>query len=127
MTESKENIALAFALTCAAGLSTTIGATLSFCIRPSLTSILPISLAFSSGIMIYVSFVEILSEGLHSFQIQLIKSHPNSYQYLSHIYLSLSFFGGIMIGYVIDIISHLLGYKHNEYKNTSVSEAEIEP
>eukprot|EP01084_Bolivina_argentea_P253248 425331_1 len=115
MTESKENIALAFALTCAAGLSTTIGATLSFCIRPSLTSILPISLAFSSGIMIYVSFVEILSEGLHSFQIQLIKSHPNSYEYLSHIYLSLSFFGGIMIGYVIDIISHLFGYKHNEY------------
>eukprot|EP01084_Bolivina_argentea_P187753 323342_1 len=47
-------------------------------------------------------------------------------EYLSHIYLSLSFFGGIMIGYVIDIISHLLGYKHNEYKNTSVSEAEIE-
>eukprot|EP01084_Bolivina_argentea_P253249 425332_1 len=84
MTESKENIALAFALTCAAGLSTTIGATLSFCIRPSLTSILPISLAFSSGIMIYVSFVEILSEGLHSFQIQLIKSHPNSYEYLWH-------------------------------------------
>ncbi len=50
----------------------------------------------------------LLSEGLHSFQIQLIKSH------LSHIYLSLSFFGGIIIGYVIDFISHLLGYKHNE-------------
>eukprot|EP01084_Bolivina_argentea_P219108 371690_1 len=113
MTHSQANVALAFILTCAAGLSTFIGASLVFCIPPSFVDILPISLAFSAGVMIYVSFVDLLPVGLEAFAEDLQHSHPDSFELMSHLYLSLTFFGGILIGYLLDFIVHKLGHDHD--------------
>lgn len=52
-------ILLAFGLTLFAGLSTGIGSLLAFFARKTNTRFLSISLGFSAGVMIYVSFVEI--------------------------------------------------------------------
>ena len=109
---SQGDVTLAIILTFAAGLSTVLGASVSFCVKPHFVEVLPISLAFSAGVMVYVSFIEIMSEGLGAFQHDLERSHPDSFEYLSHIYLSLTFFGGIITGYILDFIVHLLGYKH---------------
>jgi len=58
-----ENLGLAFGLTAMAGLSTCIGAVLPFfpCIRTADNRVLVISLGLSAGVMVYISFVEILA------------------------------------------------------------------
>jgi ZIP family zinc transporter len=57
-----ENILLAFGLTLFAGLSTGIGGLIAFLYRRTNTKLLSVVLGFSAGVMIYVSFVEILAE-----------------------------------------------------------------
>ena len=107
-----DHVPLAIILTVAAGLCTVVGACLVFCISPERIEILPISLAFSAGVMIYVSLVEILGEAIGSFEEELEESHEDSHEYLAHIYGSLCFFGGILFGYGLDLIVHALGYHH---------------
>lgn len=53
------NIVFAFLLTLFAGLSTGIGSCLAFFHKKANTKFLAISLGFSAGVMVYVSFVEI--------------------------------------------------------------------
>ncbi|NCB44062.1 MAG: zinc transporter ZupT, partial [Clostridia bacterium] len=55
-----EHIGLAFLLTLFAGLSTGIGSAIAFFAKKTNTRFLAISLGFSAGVMIYISFVEIL-------------------------------------------------------------------
>lgn len=55
-------VVYAFLLTLFAGLSTGIGSALAFFTKKTNTKFLSISLGFSAGVMIYVSFVEILSK-----------------------------------------------------------------
>ncbi len=52
-----------FVLTLLAGLSTGIGSALAFFARPGGKGLLAFALGFSGGVMIYVSFVEILPQG----------------------------------------------------------------
>lgn len=54
------NIIFAFALTLFAGLSTGIGSVLSLLTNKTNTKFLSVALGFSAGVMIYVSFMEIL-------------------------------------------------------------------
>ncbi len=55
-----DNVLFAFLITLFAGLSTGIGSILAFFTKRTNLSFLSISLGFSAGVMIYVSFVEIL-------------------------------------------------------------------
>ena len=52
-------VLIAFGLTLFAGLSTGIGSALAFFAKRTNTRLLSVSLGFSAGVMIYVSFVEI--------------------------------------------------------------------
>lgn len=54
------NILFAFSLTLFAGLSTGIGSTLALLTKKTSPRFLSASLGFSAGVMIYVSFAEIL-------------------------------------------------------------------
>lgn len=56
------NVLLAFLLTLFAGLATGIGGALSLFTKKTNTKFLSISLGFSAGVMIYVSFVELFPE-----------------------------------------------------------------
>lgn len=53
-------ILTAFGLTLLAGLSTGFGSAIAFFAKQTNTRFLSISLGFSAGVMIYVSFVEII-------------------------------------------------------------------
>jgi zinc transporter, ZIP family len=57
-----ENLLLAFGLTLFAGLSTGIGSAIALVTTRTNTKFLSLALGFSAGVMIYVSFVEILSK-----------------------------------------------------------------
>lgn len=59
----------AFVLTLIAGLSTGIGGAIAFFTKKSQPKSLSIALGFSAGVMIYVSFVEILSKSKESLSI----------------------------------------------------------
>jgi len=56
------NVALAFALTVLAGLSTGIGSLIALLAKITNTAVLSVALGFSAGVMIYISMVEIFAE-----------------------------------------------------------------
>lgn len=61
-----QNVLIAFGLTLFAGLATGIGSLIGFLSKKFNPKFLAVSLGFSAGVMIYVSFVEILKKANHS-------------------------------------------------------------
>jgi ZIP family zinc transporter len=89
------NFWIAFGLTLFAGLSTGIGSALAFFTRSTNMRFLSLSLGFSAGVMIYVSFVEILQKARESMI-------PGFGEKTATLYTVLAFFGGILIIALID-------------------------
>jgi len=93
--EFEGSVLLAFSLTAFAGLSTGIGSALAFFTQKTNKTFLAVSLGFSAGVMIYVSFVEIFAKAKNAITI----IYGNT---LATIYATLGFFGGIFIILLID-------------------------
>lgn len=89
------NFWIAFGLTLFAGLSTGIGSALAFFTKSTSTRFLSISLGFSAGVMVYVSFMEILQKARDSFLLEMGMKTATWYTILS-------FFAGILIIAIID-------------------------
>ncbi|HHU00834.1 MAG TPA: zinc transporter ZupT, partial [Bacteroidales bacterium] len=89
------NVMLAFGLTLLAGLSTGIGSAMAFFAKRTNTRFLSISLGFSAGVMIYVSFVEIFLKARTQLSAEYGDVHGTWITVLS-------FFGGIMLIALID-------------------------
>jgi len=115
----EDHVPLAIVLTVVAGLCTVLGACLVFCVSPKRMEFLSISMAFAAGVMIYVSLVEIFGEAIGSFEEDLVDSHPDSHEWLAHLFGTLCFFGGIAFGYGLDFLVHALGYEHQEMSTNS--------
>ncbi|MFA7500594.1 MAG: zinc transporter ZupT [Sulfurimonas sp.] len=95
---SFETFLFAFTLTLLAGISTSIGAILAFFSKSKNYTILSIGMGFSAGVMIYVSFMEILVKSKESFS--QIYSSPIIGESLA----ILCFFAGIILTAFIDKI-----------------------
>ncbi len=91
-----DNFWFALGLTAFAGLSTGIGSALAFFTKKTNKSFLSSAMGFSAGVMIYVSFVEILVKSKDSF---LALGYS---EYTSTWYMIWSFFGGILLIGIID-------------------------
>ncbi|MDR0732566.1 MAG: zinc transporter ZupT [Dysgonamonadaceae bacterium] len=89
------NILFAFLLTAIAGLSTGIGSGIALLAKKTNRNFLSLSLGFSAGIMIYVSFMEMMPAALSG----LSESFGEKWGTL---YLISAFFGGILLINVID-------------------------
>lgn len=85
----------AFLLTLFAGLSTGIGSAIAFFAKRTNTLFLSLSLGFSAGMMIYVSFMEFLFSSVQT----LVGVHGKT---VGTLYATLSFFGGIALILLID-------------------------
>ncbi len=83
------DVELALLLTVIAGLSTGIGSVIAYFIRKPKTIYLSFFLGFSAGVMIYVSFVELLSGAIES---------------VGQLSSAVAFFGGIILILAIDMI-----------------------
>jgi ZIP family zinc transporter len=88
-------VLIAFGLTFFAGLSTGIGSALAFFAKKTNTRLLSFSLGFSAGVMIYVSFVEILFKAKDSMAVELGERAASWITIFS-------FFGGIALIALID-------------------------
>lgn len=95
MEYSLQDILIAFSLTMIAGLSTGIGSAIAFFARQTNTRFLSVSLGFSAGVMIYVSFAEILVKSRDVLIPELGLKGGNWVA-------TLSFFGGMAIIALID-------------------------
>jgi len=89
----------AFLLSVGAGLSTVIGAAAAFCLRKDdiqkeRSPFLAACLSFAASVMVYVSFIEIWPEALIQFE------EVTDDEQVAHIYTSLTFFAGILIGFL---------------------------
>ena len=91
-----DKILYAFILTLIAGLSTGIGGFLSFFVNKKNTSILALGLGFSAGVMVYISFMEILPQSKHI----LFDLHGKLGEWLA----LTAFFVGIGLTAVIDLL-----------------------
>jgi ZIP family zinc transporter len=92
---SNLNLLFAFILTAVAGLSTCIGSGIALLAKKTNKIFLCLSLGFSAGIMIYVSFMEMMPAALSG----LTDVFGEKWGTL---YLILAFFGGILLINIID-------------------------
>ncbi len=92
---TNENFLFAFSLTFLAGFSTFIGSLLSFTIKKENFAALALGLGFSAGVMIYVSFMEILPQSQLAF-LKILNEKSASIAVIA------SFFTGILLTAIID-------------------------
>lgn len=90
-----EQIFIAMLLTLFADFSTAIGSIIAFFSRKDDLRVLSLGLGFSAGVMIYISFMEILPTALKDF-----KNHYDSHW--AELLGLACFFGGILISLLID-------------------------
>lgn len=118
MAAAEPNFALAFGLTTAAGLSTSLGAALVFAPQFYSKKVLAVCLAFAAGVMVYVSFVEIFVKGLDEFTahfdavdginttvVSVADYSPSSTAYHA---ATAMVFVGILVTYTLDHFVHFL-------------------
>lgn len=103
-------VGYAFALTLFAGLATGVGSAMAFFTKRTNTRFLAIALGFSAGVMIYVSFVEILAKAIAALTTVYGPTE-------GRLYAVLSFFLGILI---IGVIDRLVPSYENPHENMSV-------
>ena len=109
-------ILFAFGLTLFAGLSTGIGSAIAFFAKRTNTRFLSLALGFSAGVMIYVSFVEIMVKARDA----LI---PEVGEVTGYWYTASAFFGGILF---IALIDRFIPTAENPHEMHSVEEMENE-
>lgn len=101
-----EEVAFAFGLTLFAGLSTGVGSAMAFFAKRTNTKMLSVALGFSAGVMLYVSFAEILVKGKDALVSSLGEVQGAWVTVLS-------FFGGIAI---IALIDYLVPSQENPHE-----------
>ena len=89
------NVTIAFAFTLFAGLATGVGSTIAFLAKTTNTKFLSVALGLSGGVMIYVSFMEILDKAQNSL-VSYMGNNAGEWLTIA------SFFGGIIIAAIID-------------------------
>ncbi len=106
------SVLFAFVLTLFAGLSTGIGSAIAFFAKRTNTKFLSLSLGFSAGVMIYVSFVEILKKSSEA----LVNELGETGGWWVTV---ISFFGGILL---IAIIDKIIPSHENPHEMRSVED-----
>lgn len=104
----EENVQMAFLLTILAGLATGIGSTIAFLVKDKSTRLLTFAMGFAAGVMLYVSFVEILPEAIH----KLVGAYGGNEQ-MGTTYGVIAFFVGM---FVVGLIDKLIPEAENPHE-----------
>lgn len=114
-----DNFWPAFGLALFAGLSTGIGGLVAIFNKTASKRFLSVSLGFSAGVMIYISFVELFAQSLD----ELIKLEGKT---LGTLYTNMAFFGGMGVIALIDLLVPSFENPH-ELPDSSFVEGELAP
>ena len=106
------SVAGAFLLTTLAGAATVLGAASAFFLRRTNTRALSVALGFSGGVMIYISFVELLAGANRELR-EVFGGTPGAFVSMG------AFFGGMLLAAVID---RLVPEPVNPHETRSVEE-----
>ncbi|HPW90014.1 MAG TPA: zinc transporter ZupT [Paludibacteraceae bacterium] len=106
-----QTILIAFGLTLIAGLSTGIGSLIAFCAKKTNQTFLTVSLGFSAGVMLFVSFVDIFPAAEEAFAKTLGDN--------ALLGTMLAFFGGMFLIAIIDL---LIPEQDNPHEAVSVED-----
>ncbi len=99
-------------LTLGAGLATGIGSAIAFFARPTNKRLLSFALGLSGGVMVYVSFMELMQQASSELQ----QLHGPS---AGNLYATLAFFGGILL---IGLIDRLVPSNENPHEAHTAEE-----
>jgi ZIP family zinc transporter len=113
---STEAVVLALVLTLFAGLATTVGSAIAFFAHRTNTRFLAMALGFSAGVMIYVSFAELLPAGADV----LLKTMPGG----GEVAAVAALFGGVLLVAAID---RLVPLSYNPHEMRMVEEENATP
>lgn len=113
----EENVQMAFMLTILAGLATGIGSAIAFFVKEKSTKILTFAMGFAAGVMLYVSFVEILPEAI----LKLTEAY-NEDEKTGTTYGVIAFFVGMLI---VAIIDKLIPEAENPHEFSALQEKDI--
>lgn len=91
-----QHVTMAFVLTILAGLSTGIGSLIAFFIRDKSVKLLSFSMGLAGGVMLYLSFMEMLPHAIHSIGETLPHAHDGNW------YALMAFFTGMALVAAID-------------------------
>ncbi len=108
----EENLILAFSLTAIAGLSTGIGSFIAFFTRHTNKAFLSIALGFSAGVMLYISFIELMPEALE--MLEPVHGHD-----MAAWIMTAAFFAGV---FFIGVIDRLVPEHENPHEARKVEE-----
>lgn len=114
-----QRILFALGITVLAGLSTGIGGLIAFLYHRTNTKLLSVVLGFSAGIMIYVSFVEILTEANKHLTLEFGLATGSWIT-------AASFFGGIFLIAIIDKLIPSLENPHESHKLEEMDQCQIQ-
>jgi zinc transporter, ZIP family len=113
-----QSILIPLGLTILAGLATGIGGALAFFTKHTNTKMLSIALGFSAGVMIYVSFMELMPLSISHLTEQL---NPKSANWITYI----SFFTGILVIAIIDKLLPSIENPHEIHKVEEIESPEL--
>ncbi len=113
------DVLFAFGLTLFAGLSTGIGSAMALLTKQTNKKFLSFSLGLSAGVMLYVSFIEILPKGVASLV-------PTYGERMGNLIAILSFFGGIFFIALIDKLIPTMGNPHEVHTVEEMDGSNIE-
>jgi zinc transporter, ZIP family len=91
-----DNVQIAFLLTIMAGLSTGIGSAIAFVIKEKSIKFLTFSMGLAAGVMLYLSFMEMLPHASISISQNLAHPHDGTW------YTLIAFFSGMLLVAAID-------------------------
>ena len=114
-----QNVQMAFLLTITAGLATGIGSAIAFFVKDKSTRLLTFAMGFAAGVMLYVSFVEILPEAIH----KLTLAYGDN-ERTGTTFGVIAFFVGML---VVGIIDRLIPHDENPHEFAVETERLVAP
>ena len=112
----EEKVQIAFMLTIAAGLSTGVGSLIAFFVKDKSTKLLTFTMGLAAGVMLYLSFMEMLPHALHALaesNAHAGHDHGHHHHDYSKWYAIVAFFGGMLL---VGLIERLMPHEHNQHE-----------
>ena len=109
------NVQTAFILTIIAGLSTGIGSLIAYFIKEKSLKLLTFSMGFAAGVMLYLSFMEMLPHAISAISKSLEHHHGGTW------YAIFAFFVGM---FIVGAIDRLMPMSHNPHEFEETEEGE---